>query len=102
MSGRARIALCLFLALAAVIQTDTAVAAIPAGGVRVSFTWSPQTPLLGQPVTFTSTSAAGTGNAITAQQWDLDDDGKFDDHKGRKATTSFSTPGNHVVTLRVV
>jgi PKD repeat protein len=106
MCGRARIALCLFLALATVVEavaiTEVAAAAIPPGGVNVSFTWSPQSPLVGQPVTFTSTSAAGTGNAITAQQWDLDDDGRFDDHKGRKATTGFSTPGGHVVTLRVV
>jgi hypothetical protein len=57
---------------------------------------------VGQPVTFTSTSAAGTGNAITSQLWDLDDDGKFDDAKGRKATKTFTTSGNHVVTLRVV
>ena len=53
-------------------------------------------------MTFTSTSAAGTGNVITSQLWDLDDDGKFDDAKGRKATTTFTAPGNHVVTLRVV
>ena len=96
--------LCLFLVMAAGILTTAgpSAAALPPGGIKVSFTWSPQEPLTGQPVTFTSTSAAGTGNAITAQQWDLDDDGKFDDHSGRKATTSFSSPGSHVVTLRVV
>jgi plastocyanin len=102
MGGRARIALGLVLALVVLTTADTAAAAIPAGGTRVSFTWSPQSPLVGQAVTFTSTSAAGTVNAITSQLWDLDDDGKFDDAKGRKATTTFSTPGNHVVTLRVV
>jgi plastocyanin len=90
------------LALSALSTADASAAAIPGGGIRVSFTWSPQTPLAGQPVTFTSTSAAGTGNVITSQLWDLDDDGKFDDAKGRKATTTFMTPGNHVVTLRVV
>jgi plastocyanin len=82
--------------------TDAAGAALPAGGVSVSFTWSPQSPLVNQPLTFTSTSAVGTGNVIKSQLWDLDDDGKFDDHSGRKATTTFSTPGSHVVTLRVV
>jgi hypothetical protein len=106
MCGRARIALSLLGALTggiyAVALPDAATAAIPPAGISVSFTWAPQIPLVNQPVTFTSTSAVGTANAIKSQLWDLDDDGKFDDHSGRKATATFSTPGSHVVTLRVV
>ena len=33
--------------------------------------------------------------------WDLDDDGQFDDGTAVSRTTSFSTPGNHTIRLRV-
>ena len=95
----------LFLVMAAEMlpTAGPSAAALPPGEIKVLFTWSPQEPLTGQPVTFTSTSAAGTGNAITAQQWDLDDDGKFDDHYlAQRRPRLLHRPGSHVVTLGVV
>jgi plastocyanin len=83
-----------------------AVAAAPAGAappnVSLGFTWSPHDPVAGQPVTFVSTSAASGNNHIQAEQWDLNDDGQFGDQSGRSVVTAFSTPGSHVVRLRVV
>jgi hypothetical protein len=51
-------------------------------------------------VTFTSTSAGGTGHAIN-EAWDLDNDGSFDDGFGRNAQRSFASAGPFTVRLRV-
>lgn len=69
-------------------------------GPTAAFDFAPQAPLTGDPVTFTSKSAASQG-AITAQEWDLDDDGAFDDAQGPQATRTFSQAGVHRVRLRV-
>jgi PKD domain len=70
--------------------------------VSVSFTWSPHDPVVGQAITFVSTSTVGGNNTIQAELWDLDGDGQFGDQSGGTATTSFSTPGSHLVGLRVI
>ncbi|HEU0025100.1 MAG TPA: hypothetical protein VFQ12_10730 [Thermoleophilaceae bacterium] len=62
-----------------------------------SFTYSPASPLTGQPVVFTSTS---TG-AITSLAWDLDGDGLCDDALGPVAARSFGSPGVHAIELCV-
>ena len=95
---RLAVACCLALVLAG--AADSSLAAPPS--VTVSFAWSPHNPVIGQTVTFISTSTASSNNAIVSQRWDLDGDGKFDDHVGATASTSFSTPGSHVVGLRVI
>ena len=75
--------------------------ALPAGaGAQApvaSFTYSPPSPLTGQPVTFSSTS---TG-LITSQSWDLDGDDDCDDAAGPMAARSFSVPGKYSVSLCV-
>jgi hypothetical protein len=68
----------------------------------VDFTWTPSAPLTNQDVNFQSTSAPSAGGSIKSQDWDLDDDGKFNDDGGGKAKTRFSRPGTHRVGLRVV
>jgi hypothetical protein len=60
----------------------------------------------GAPVaSFTSTgSLLNTPIALTATAsgaWDLDDDGAFDDATGAAASVTFSTPGAHLVGLKV-
>ena len=63
-----------------------------------NFTFSPTVPLVGQALTFTNTSTASSGQAITGAVWDLDDDGQFDDNP---AGWSFSTPGSRRISLKV-
>jgi plastocyanin len=62
-----------------------------------SFSASPESPLSGDAITFTSTS---TG-AVTTLAWDLDADGQFNDGTGLTAQRAFSTPGRYLVSLQV-
>jgi hypothetical protein len=50
-------------------------AADPIPGVQADFKWAPAVPVVGQTVTFESTSqATGIGNAVADYRWDLDGD----------------------------
>jgi hypothetical protein len=64
-----------------------------------SFTWVPSSPMTGQSVALVS-SSTDASSPITAFAWDLTGDGTFT-AGGPVLDTSFSTPGNHVVRLRV-
>jgi PKD repeat protein len=66
-------------------------------GPTAAFTVAPAVPLVGEAVTFVSTSVPSAGQSLTAV-WDLDNDGEFDDNP---AGWSFGTPGIHPVSLRV-
>jgi PKD repeat protein len=66
-----------------------------------SFTFAPASPVPGQTVGFQSTSVPSEGAAITAEEWDLDGDGQFDDAQGRAASAAFATAGPKAVSLRV-
>jgi Immunoglobulin I-set domain len=64
-----------------------------------SFQWFPSAPHVGEPVSLVSTSTDAT-SPITAFAWSLAGNGAF--NTGAPAlSTSFSTPGSHVVMLRV-
>jgi hypothetical protein len=64
-----------------------------------SFTWLPSAPHAGEAVSLFS-SSTGAASAITGFEWDLLGNGPF--NAGQSTTsTSFATPGNHVVRLRV-
>ena len=65
-----------------------------------SFTVTPVVPNTGQRVTFRSTSTDPDGT-IASQTWDLNGDGKFGDSTRASASTKFTTPGPHPVSLRV-
>lgn len=65
-----------------------------------SFTSSRSVALTDQVVQFTSTSLPGDGT-ISAQRWDLDGDGQFDNAEGPTASTSFGTPTTYRVRLSV-
>ena len=68
-----------------------------------SFVFAPVAPITGEVVTFTSTAAAlGTGNRLLSQNWDLDNDGAFDDASGATASRAFAPPGVYVVRLRAL
>lgn len=70
------------------------------GAPSPSFTISPAAPRPGDTVMLSSTST--DDGTITATEWDLDDDGQFDDGTGSPVTTSFSTVGTHHVRLRIM
>jgi len=65
-----------------------------------SFTNSPSKPVVGEQVTFTSTSTDPDGQ-ITGQWWDLDNDGSYDDGTAKTVTKVFASAGNKTVRLRV-
>jgi PKD repeat protein len=64
------------------------------------FSYAPTSPQKGQTVNFSSlaTDPEGRVQSIT---WDLDGDNAFDDASGITAEEVFTTPGNHVVRLRI-
>jgi len=77
------------------VTTQLAPPAPPAA----SFKWIPSAPQTGEAVTLVSTSTDAS-SPITAFSWDLAGDGVFTPGESTLAT-SFSTPGAHVVQLRV-
>jgi hypothetical protein len=64
-----------------------------------SFRWIPAAPLTGEPVTLVSTSA-DSSSPIASYAWAPSGNGVFAPGEGT-LTTSFATPGAHVVQLRV-
>jgi hypothetical protein len=64
-----------------------------------SFSWFPAAPRAGEAVSLVSSSTDAT-SPITAFAWDLSGTGAFA-NAGSGISTSFATPGNHVVQLRV-
>jgi PKD repeat protein len=65
----------------------------------VDFTTSPAAPAVGAPVTFTATASDPDGRVIKVE-WDVDNDGQFDNGTGPTTTTSFSIPGSRIVAVR--
>jgi PKD repeat protein len=61
---------------------------------------SPDSALDGDTVTFSSTASDPDG-PIAGHQWDLDNDGQFDDGSGAVASRSFDEPGAYTVRMRV-
>ena len=72
----------------------------PNAAPQASFGFSPSSPRVGEPVTFTSTSTDSDGT-LTEQAWDLDGDGALDDATGAAAQASYATAGQRTVSLRV-
>ena len=71
-------------------------AKIPDAGL----TFSPAAPVPGQTVTFTSTSVASAGSAITKIEWDFDAISGFP-QQGSVVTHAFPTAGVHTVQIKV-
>jgi PKD repeat protein len=69
---------------------------------RAGFTVSPEEAFVGDEVTLSSTSADPDG-PLTAQQqqWDLDNDGQFDNATAVVVSARFSSPGTYPLRLRV-
>jgi PKD repeat protein len=83
---------------ATAVATETvSIANRPPAG---SFGFSPASPKTLEPVTFTSASTDPEGLPLTTE-WDLDDDGHYDDATGDSAQRSFPVAGNYTVRMRV-
>jgi PKD repeat protein len=63
------------------------------------FVFSPTNPDAGEEVTFTSTSIDPDGDVDTLE-WDLDDDGQYDDGAGSQVAKTFTDGGSHTVGLK--
>jgi hypothetical protein len=71
--------------------------------VVAAFSQTPMAPVTNEVVTFTSTSSApGKNNFLIAQQWDLDNDGAFDDASGQTASRTFAAAGMYIVRMRAL
>ena len=82
-------------------DNDCDVATPDSGSPPVAdFTFSPAIGIAGQPVQFTDTST-DTNNDIVAFEWDLDNDGQFDDATGQTPQFTFPAAGTFTVSLRV-
>ena len=62
------------------------------------FDFTPGDPKVLEPITFTSTSSDSDG-AIASLEWDLNNDGNFDDATGAQAQWSFPLAGTYTVRL---
>jgi PKD repeat protein len=67
---------------------------------RAGFTVSPQEAFVGDGVTLSSTSADPDG-PLTRQDWDLDNDGQFDDANAVVVSANFTSAGTYPLALRV-
>ena len=67
---------------------------------QANFSISDRNPFTGARVALSSISQDPDG-PLAAQEWDLDNDGLFDDAAGAAAFATFATPGSHTVRLRV-
>lgn len=67
-----------------------------------SFAFFPSAPAAGMPISLVSTSVdPDSPLPPTAQRWDLDADGLFDDATGPSATVTYPVPGLYQVSLQV-
>jgi PKD repeat protein len=82
--------------------TDTIVklvTVLPDKAPTVSMVASPARPVMGTPVAFTATAADADGT-VSAIEWDLDNDGQFDDGVGPNVAWTFLTLGSRIVAVR--
>jgi hypothetical protein len=84
----------------AAVPPPTPAAVPPLTPPLASFRWFPPVPRTGEPVSLVSISTDAT-SPITGIAWALTSNGPFQGG-GAVLTTSFSTPGAHVVRLRVI
>jgi PKD repeat protein len=79
------------------IVFDTVVVNAPPSA---NFSMSNESPFAGDPVTISSTSGDPDG-PLSSQQWDLDNDGQFDDAAGPVVSATFARAGQYTLRLRV-
>jgi len=67
------------------------------------FTWIPSDPHPGETIVFNASTSYDPDGYITMYEWDWNHDGVYEEsHTTPTATHSWATPGNYIVTLRVM
>jgi PKD domain-containing protein len=86
---------------AALVLSQTSHAADPV--TQANFKWAPAVAVVGQPVTFESTSLAGLDTELADYRWDLDGNSGYETGWGSTPviTTTYAKPGNVNVRLQV-
>jgi PKD repeat protein len=82
-----------------VSTTDAFITVLADKPPAVDFSNTPVQPMAGAPVSFTATFSDPDGT-VTKVDWDIDDDGAFDDAAGPTATWTFPAPGPKLVAVR--
>ncbi|MFC1502627.1 PKD domain-containing protein, partial [bacterium] len=61
----------------------------------------PYSAVINQPIQFNGSAADPGTNDVLTYQWDLDNDGQYDDYTGRYPSRTYTTPGDYPISLRV-
>jgi len=83
------------------IITRLEVIGIPANLPPVADANGPYTGFVGSPITFNGTGSYDLDGTIVSYEWDLDDDGEFDDATGPMPSMTWSTPYSGIIRLAV-
>ena len=84
------------------VRKPVKVNAAPNALPEASFVFFPSAPVAGMPITFVSTSVdPDSPIPPTAERWDLNGDGLFEEAVGSSATVTFPAPGLYQVSLQV-
>jgi hypothetical protein len=73
----------------------------PANQPPVADAGGPYSGYAGSSISLSASNSTDPDNNIMSYEWDLDNDGQYDDASGVTVTTSFNQVGNHIVGLRV-
>lgn len=73
---------------------------IPIGTPVVSFNNTPESPNIGEKVSFDASDSFDEEGEVVEYEWDFDNDGEYES-TGRETERSFESEGNYSVTLRV-
>ncbi|MFA5821335.1 MAG: PKD domain-containing protein, partial [Candidatus Gracilibacteria bacterium] len=79
----------------------TRIVSISNEALAAVFSADPQSGEAPLEVKFDASASADPDGVITAYEWDLDEDGQFDDAKGATVTNTFDKIGRYTVALRV-
>ncbi len=84
-------------------ETQMIVVSDPVANVppTAGFDYDPEDPAVDEVVILSSTSTDSDGE-IVSHDWDLDDDGAFDDAEGEEINVVFLDPGSYEITLQVI
>jgi PKD repeat protein len=97
--GRYRVAVQVSDGHGGITTADGTITVVSGQAPVVTFANDPLQPNLGVTVVFRATASDPDGS-VERIEWDLDDDGAFDDAAGSVATWSFRTAGPHRVAVR--
>jgi PKD repeat protein len=86
-----------------VTDTETQTLTVTGGAPTASFTVSPNPARIGETVTLNGSASSDPEGPIANadHDWDLDNDGAYDDASGQIVTTTYNQPGAKTIGLRV-